>query len=151
MTQSPASLAHATVISVNGGVATVRLNPQGSGCGGCAHGSACGIGRLAVRRDVRLEVDAPSGLRAGDPVGLATAEGGLFLLALLGYVFPAFAIFLGAALGQYGFGGDGPAALCALIFFLLALGAARLAVARRPGLCSISLIPFSDTEPCHEY
>jgi sigma-E factor negative regulatory protein RseC len=146
------SSVRATVMAVRNGRATVRLDQQTeSGCGGCAHGSACGIGRLARRRDAPvLELNALPGLQAGDTVHLLAPQGSLPRLALLGYVWPAFALLLGAACGHL-WGGDGSAAVGAFLFFLLALGATRLAVTCRPTLCSLAILPFSDPESHHEH
>ncbi|MDR3323867.1 MAG: SoxR reducing system RseC family protein [Zoogloeaceae bacterium] len=152
-------LVRATVMVVRDGKATVRLDNQteggGSGCGGCAHGSACGIGRLARRRELPvLQLVAPPGVQAGDSVHLLAPESGLSCLALLGYVWPAFALLLGAACGHFwggAWGSDAAAAVGALLFFLLALGATRLAVTRCPALCSLSILPFSDPESSHEH
>ncbi|MDR2164947.1 MAG: SoxR reducing system RseC family protein [Zoogloeaceae bacterium] len=157
------------IIAVRAGRATVRVEgvdgangvdeglPAG-GCGGCAHARGCGIGRLAAlgragcagRDD--LELDVPPGLRAGDRVRLAAPRAGLPLLALLGYVFPVFAMLPGAALGRF-LGGDPAAALCAVAAFCLALACARRVVARHPGLFSFSCTTFANianTEPHHE-
>ncbi|MDR3323099.1 MAG: SoxR reducing system RseC family protein [Zoogloeaceae bacterium] len=143
------SIVHATVMTVHNGKATVQLEKQADG--GCAHGSACGIGRLTRWRDAAvLEVNAPPGLQAGDSVRLLAPQSGLPRLALLGYVWPSFALLLGAAFGHF-LDGDSLAAFGALVFFLLAQGATRFAVAHRPAFCSLAILPFSDTESRHEH
>jgi sigma-E factor negative regulatory protein RseC len=142
-----------TVLAIERGKATIRLERQQDGaCGGCARSGACSIARLAFRCDDRalLRLEAPPDLRVGDQVCLAEPQTGLPLLALLGYVFPAFALVSGAALGQHLYGDDGPAALCALCAFFLALFLTRLATARLPGLCAPTLISHH-TELPHEH
>jgi sigma-E factor negative regulatory protein RseC len=141
-----------TVLAVADGKATIRLNrSQDGGCGNCAHGKACGMARLILERDdLQLQLALIPGLQAGDQVSLAEPKAGLPLLALLGYVCPALALVLGAALGQLVFGGDGPAVLCALLAFLLALVLTRLVVARQPGLC-VPLLMIYNTELPHEH
>jgi sigma-E factor negative regulatory protein RseC len=154
-----------TVLTLHEGKATVRLNapPNKGGCGACAHGHSCGIGRLAAvstanvkqERSVQLSLDAPPDIGVGDRVGLIAPRASLPLLALLGYVFPAFAMLIGAALGQRLNGGDGLVALFSLMAFVLALALVRFATircaSRYPGLCSLSLVPLSNTEFPHEY
>jgi sigma-E factor negative regulatory protein RseC len=139
-----------TVLSIADGKATVRLEAARDGaCGSCAHGTGCGIARLNSRRDdIRLQLAAPPGLRAGDKVALLGPKTALPFLALVGYVFPALFMVLGAAFGHL-YGGDGTAALFALIAFLLALFLTRLATACLPGIASPSLIPHH-TEFPHE-
>jgi sigma-E factor negative regulatory protein RseC len=152
-----------TVLAIHDGKATVHLNaaPENGGCGACAHGSSCGIGRLSSmnsnakpERGIRLHLDAPQGIRAGEQVGLLAPKTSLPLLALLGYVFPAFAMLLGAALGQTLYGSeeqsDVPVALFSLLSFLLALGLVRFVTTRRAS-CSLSLVPLSNPESPHEH
>jgi positive regulator of sigma E activity len=152
MQTEPESIVRATVMTVHNGKAAVQLEKQADGgCGGCAHGSACGIGRLARRHNAPvLKLNAPPGLQAGDSVCLLAPQSGLPRLALLGYVWPSFALLLGAAFGHF-WGGDSLAAFGALVFFLLALGATRFAVAHRPTFYSLAILPFSDPESHHEH
>ncbi|GHU09502.1 hypothetical protein AGMMS50225_10440 [Betaproteobacteria bacterium] len=147
-----------TVLALHDGKATVRLHvaPVSGGCNACAHGSSCGIGRLAAlgrsdenfKRGIQLNLDAPAGIQAGDEVHLLAPPVSLARLALLGYLFPAIALLLGAALGQSFYGSDGITALFAMFAFLLALVVVRLATARRSSLCSLSL---SHPEFSHEH
>ncbi|MDR1934104.1 MAG: SoxR reducing system RseC family protein [Candidatus Accumulibacter sp.] len=148
-----------TILAIHDGKATVRLNApdNGGGCGACVHGASCGIGRLAAigaanakpARGMQLNLDAPPGIGAGEQVHLLAPQAGLPLLALLGYVFPAFAMLLGAALGQF-LQGDGLAALFSLLAFLLALALARFAAARCSGLYP-RICSLSNTESSHEH
>lgn len=150
---------HGTVLGIDNGRATVRLARGGAGaCGGCAHGGACGIGRLAAarNRDFILTVDAPPGLAAGEKVAFAVPEESLPRLALLGYGLPALFAFLGAAIGQGLSGRDGLAALGALCAFVLACLAVRCIgkrLLRASGGCAGVLLPLpslSRTESNHE-
>lgn len=163
---STADTLRGTVLAVHNGKATVRLNapPKSGGCSACTHGNSCGIGQLATlktnpatqpARSLQLHLDAPPGIQAGDQVSLLAPRASLPQLALLGYVFPALAILLGAALGQSLYGRDSITALFALTAFLLALALVRFVTAhsptRSPGLCSPSLVPLSETESPHEH
>ena len=155
---TPAPL-RGTVLAIHDGKATVRLDavPNGGGCSACAHGNSCGIGRLATlgknnekpARAMQLNLDAPAGIQAGDEVHLLAPRVSLSQLALLGYVFPAVAMLLGAALGQTLYGSDGITALFSVFAFLLALTLARF-ISRRPS-CSLSLVALSKTEFSHEH
>jgi sigma-E factor negative regulatory protein RseC len=127
---------------------TVRLEALSQGCGACAHAGACGIGRLAGLRQPRdsgRDIDIPTaseGVRLGDRVCLGAPRAGLPLLALLGYVFPVFAMLLGAALGQF-LGGDVFPALLAIAAFLAALLLVRRIVARWPAFFVPSVLPVA--------
>ena len=159
---TPAPL-RGTVLALHDGKATVRLHavPNGGGCSACAHGNSCGIGRLAAlgnsvgktnekpARGMQLNLDAPAGIQAGDEVSLLAPPASLSQLALLGYVFPAFAMLLGAALGQALYGSDGITALFSVCAFLLALTLVRFISRRRS--CSLSLVALSKTEFSHEH
>ncbi|MDR0716231.1 MAG: SoxR reducing system RseC family protein [Azoarcus sp.] len=148
---------HGTVLGIAGGRAVVRLE-RASACGGCAHGGACGIGRLAAagNRDFILTVDAPPGLAVGEEVAFVVPEESLPRLALLGYGLPALFTFLGAAIGQGLSGRDGPAAFGALCAFVLACLAVRCIGERifpASGGRAGALLPFSSfsqTESNHE-
>ncbi|MDR3086652.1 MAG: SoxR reducing system RseC family protein [Azoarcus sp.] len=159
-----------TVLALHEGKVMVRLNaaPTG-GCSACACGSACGIGRLVAvgktntanpinpGRSIQLNLDAPPGIRVGDRVSLIAPRASLPLLALLGYVFPAFAMLAGAALGESFYGSDGITALFSLSAFLLTLALVRFISTRRvghsPNSCSLSLslALLSNAESSHEH
>ena len=158
--QNDPDILRGTVLAIRDGKATVYLNaaPSVGGCNACVHGSSCGIGQLSAvgkrrakpERGIHVHLDAPPDIRAGDQVGLLAPKTRLSLLALLGYVFPAFALLVGAALGQTFYGSDEFTALFALLAFLLALSLVRFVTARRAA-CSLSLVPLSDTEFPHEH
>ncbi|MDD2884649.1 MAG: SoxR reducing system RseC family protein [Dechloromonas sp.] len=121
------------VHQVMNGRATIAM--ETSSCGSCGHGSHCSIGQLAEGRAATLiTVPAPAGLQAGDAVRIGLPASKLTLSALLGYLFPALAMLLGAALGSSLQGSDGGTALGAIIGFLAALVIARLAISHLPGL-----------------
>ncbi|MDR3351790.1 MAG: SoxR reducing system RseC family protein [Zoogloeaceae bacterium] len=170
---TPSEFPLGRVIAMREGKLTVRLEglPTG-GCGGCVQAGACGIGRLAALRqpgashlDVVLEAEEAPALRPGDAVRLGAPRAGLPLIALLGYVFPVFAMLPGAALGQFLHGDGALPTLFALAAFLLALFLIRRIVARWPGFfspavslieisspsspSSLSAFSFSDTEQQH--
>ena len=106
-----------------------------SGCSSCGHGSSCGIGKMANGRPATLlTLPAGPGLKAGDLVSVALPESRLTMSALLGYLFPAFAMLVGAWLGATLDGSDGATALGAIAGFLGALAMARLALGLIPGL-----------------
>lgn len=107
------------------------------GCRSCGHGSSCGIGKMAEGRAATLLTVPHDGkLRPGDSVRIGLPAGELSLSALLGYLFPAFAMLLGAGLGAQFAGSDGATALGAMAGFLLSLVIARLAIAWLPGLAA---------------
>ena len=75
-------------------------------------------------------------------------ESKLTLSALLGYLFPAFAMLFGAWLGATLEGTDGATALGAIAGFLGALAIARVAIGLVPGLMPApQLIPISNDSP----
>lgn len=106
-----------------------------AGCAACGQGSSCGIGKLAAGRPATLLTLPVSGpLQPGDTVCIDLPEGRLTLSAILGYLFPAFAMIVGAWLGAALEGSDGATALGAMVGFLGALALARLVIALAPGL-----------------
>ena len=118
---------------VEGGKAIVAM--ETAGCSSCGQGSSCGIGKLAAGRPATL-LTLPAGpdLKAGDLVSIALPESRLTLSALLGYLFPAFVMLLGAGLGSSLDGSDGATALGAMAGFLGALAVARIAIGLIPDL-----------------
>lgn len=158
---APENIPQGTVLALADGKATVSVDT--GGCNSCGHGSACGIGKLASQRaHPRLVLDAPAGVRVGDRVSLALPEKGLTSMATLGYLFPAFAMLMGAALGHGLMGSDAATALGAILGFLGALALVSLLVRQLPGLMPPPKIiaaprfipivpsPFTYTEPHHE-
>lgn len=132
---------------VEDGLAIVAM--ETSGCGSCGQGSSCGIGKLAAGRPATLlTLPASGGIKAGDPVSIALPESKLTLSAVLGYLFPAFAMIFGAWLGAVLEGSDGATALGAMIGFLGALAIARAVIGLIPGLLPAPrLIPISRQSP----
>ena len=118
---------------VEGDMAIVAMAT--TGCSSCGQGSSCGIGKMASGRAATLlTLPASAEIRVGDAVSIALPESRLTLGALLGYLFPAFAMLLGAWSGATFDGSDGATALGALGGFLGALFIARFVIARLPGL-----------------
>ncbi len=132
---------------VEGGQAIVAM--ETAGCSSCGQGSSCGIGKMASGRPATLLTLPVSGdIRAGDIVSIALPESKLSLSALLGYLFPAFAMLFGAWLGAALDGSDGATALGAMAGFLGALAVARIVIGLVPGLMPVpKLIPISNDSP----
>lgn len=129
---------------VEGGKAIVAM--ETAGCSSCGQGSSCGIGKMAGGRPATL-LTLPVGgdVKAGDLVLIGLPESKLTLSALLGYLFPAFAMLFGAWLGSLLEGSDGATALGAIAGFLVALAIARLVIGLAPGLLPApQLIPLSN-------
>lgn len=116
-----------------------------AGCSSCGQGGSCGIGKMAAGRPATLLTLPVSGdIQAGDMVSIALPESKLTLSAVLGYLFPAFAMIFGAWLGAVLEGSDGATALGAMIGFLGALAIARVVIGLIPGLLPApQLIPIS--------
>jgi sigma-E factor negative regulatory protein RseC len=132
---------------VEGGKAIVAM--ETAGCSSCGQGSSCGIGKMASGRPATLITIPTSGdVRPGDFVLIGLPESKLTLSALLGYLFPAFAMLLGAWLGATLEGTDGSTALGAIAGFLGSLAIARLVIGLLPGLMPApQLIPISNDSP----
>ena len=129
---------------VEAGKAIVAM--ETAGCKSCGQGSSCGIGKMASGRPATLLTLPVSGdIKAGDFVMIALPASRLTLSALLGYLFPAFAMIFGAWLGSLLDGSDGATALGAIAGFLGALAVARIAIGLVPGLMPApQLIPISN-------
>lgn len=136
---------------VEGGKAIVAM--ETAGCSSCGQGSSCGIGKMAGGRPATLLTLPVSGdLKAGDMVSIGLPENRLTLAALLGYLFPAFAMLFGAGLGSVLEGSDGATALGAIVGFLAALIIARLGIGLIPGLLPTpQLISAFPLENHHEH
>ena len=132
---------------VDGGKAIVAM--ETAGCSSCGQGSSCGIGKMASGRPATLLTLPVSGdIKAGDFVLIALPASRLTFSALLGYLFPAFAMIFGAWLGSALEGSDGATALGAMAGFLGALAIARIAIGLLPGLMPApQLIPISNQSP----
>ena len=124
-----------------------------AGCSACGQGSSCGIGKMASGRPATLLTLPVSGnLKAGDQVSIGLPENRLSLAAVLGYLFPAFAMIFGAWLGSLLDGSDGATAVGAIVGFLGALAIARLVIGLIPGLMPApQLITTSPLEQHHEH
>ena len=127
---------------VDGGKAIVAM--ETAGC------SSCGIGKMASGRPATMLTIPVSGdIKAGDLVLIGLPESKLTLSALLGYLFPAFAMLLGAWLGSsIEEGSDAATALGAIAGFIAALVIARIAIGLVPNLMPVpQLIPVSKQSP----
>lgn len=129
---------------VDDGLAIVAM--ETAGCSSCGQGGSCGIGKMAAGRPATmLTLPVSADIKAGDLVSIALPESKLTLSAVLGYLFPAFAMLFGAWLGAALDGSDGATALGAMIGFLAALAIARLVIGLVPGLLPApQLIPISN-------
>ena len=118
---------------VEDGKAIVAM--ETAGCSSCGQGSSCGIGKMASGRPATLLTLPVSGeIKAGDMVMIGLPASRLTLSALLGYLFPAFAMIFGAWLGSLSDGSDGATALGAMAGFLGALAIARIVIGLVPNL-----------------
>ena len=129
---------------VEAGKAIVAM--ETAGCSSCGQGGSCGIGKMASGRPATLLTLPVSGdIKAGDMVMIALPASRLTLSALLGYLFPAFAMIFGAWLGSLLDGSDGATAVGAIAGFLGALAVARVAIGLVPSLMPApKLIPISN-------
>lgn len=114
-----------------------------TGCQSCAQEGGCGVGKVAAGRAATLlSVSNCADLRPGDFVTVGLPVQSLTLPALLGYLFPAFAMLFGAWLGAEFDGSDGATALGAMTGFASALLLARVVIAlspsRGPAPCLLS-------------
>ncbi len=131
------------VQQVSDGMAIVAM--ETSGCSSCGQGGSCGIGKMAAGRPATLLTLPVSGdIKAGDQVSIALPESHLNLSALLGYLFPAIAMLIGAWSGAAFNGSDQATALGAVLGFVGALAIARLVIGLMPGLMPVpQLVPLS--------
>lgn len=129
---------------IEGGKAIVAM--ETAGCSSCGQGGNCGIGKMASGRAATLlSLPATANLKAGDVVCITLPQSRLTLSALLGYLFPAFAMLLGAGLGATLQGSDAATAVGGIAGFLGALAIARIVIGLIPGLLPApQLIPVSN-------
>ncbi|MCF8111751.1 MAG: SoxR reducing system RseC family protein [Desulfobacteraceae bacterium] len=112
------------VTEVKENSAMVKTN-RAPACHGCSQQNTCQI--MGGGREMEIEVLNPVHAKAGDTVTLEYGSGRRLGLSLLIYIFPIFALVIGAVLGNYSapaLGAD-PSMLAALIGFIgliLALG-----------------------------
>lgn len=92
----------ARVVRLEGAAAVVALEADGGGCGRCNEPGGCRSGLLSQmfhtpsrEFSVPNEIDA----RAGETVLIRLSTGGLARWSLTAYLFPVFAVLIGAALG----------------------------------------------------
>lgn len=113
---------------------------ESAGCHGCGQGGRMAVGRSATL----LTLPAGEGVRVGDEVRIALPDSKLTAAALLGYLFPALVMIVGAWCGAVLDGSDGATALGAVVGFVGALGVARLTAGLLPDLLPAPrLIPLS--------
>lgn len=106
-----------------------------TGCSSCGHGGSCGIGKMAAGRPATLlTLPVSDDIRAGDIVNIVLPQSRLNVSAVLGYLFPALAMLVGAWLGTVIDGSDGAVAIGGGVGFLGALALARLGIALMPSL-----------------
>lgn len=140
----PKMIEHRGIVQrVEGGKAYVAM--ETAGCSSCGQGGSCGIGKMAAGRPATmLTLPVGEGIKAGDMVTVGLPESRLTFSALLGYLFPAFAMIFGAWLGSALDGSDGATALGAIAGFLGALTVARIVIGLVPNLMPApQLIPLS--------
>lgn len=128
---------------IEGGKAIVVM--ETTGCSSCAQGGSCGIGKMASGRAATvLALPASPDIKAGDMVYIGLPESRLTLAAVLGYLFPAFAMLLGAWSGAAMDSSDGATALGAMGGFIGALIIARIVIGLIPNLLPApQLVPLS--------
>lgn len=118
---------------IEDGVALVAI--ETGGCSSCGHGSSCGVGKMAAGRPATLlRIPVSDEVRSGDFVAIGIPAGKLTISGLLGYLFPGFAMLIGAWFGAALDGSDGATALGAIAGFMGALIIARLAISALPGI-----------------
>ena len=111
----------------------IRIAVKLDGCASCGHGSSCGMAALTRQQSTTsMEFAAPPGINPGDTVTLTMPANGMGRFALLGYLLPAVALVIGAALGSTIGDSDGATAIGAMLGFSIALFAARLLTRRLP-------------------
>jgi sigma-E factor negative regulatory protein RseC len=145
------TLEHRGIVqSVAAGKAIVAM--ETTGCGSCKQGCSCGIGQLASGRPATLlTLPVSTDVQVGDTVSIALPESRVTVSALLGYLFPAIAMLVGAGFGASLEGSDEATAMGAMVGFLGALVLARIALWMLPGLMPtpqlISLSTVSKVSP----
>ena len=130
---------------VEGGKAVVAM--ETGGCASCGQSSGCGVGKMAGDRPaILLTLPVSAEIKPGDVVAIGLPASRLTLSALLGYLFPAFVMMLGAALGMAVEGSDAAAALGAMGGFLGAMLILRILISLMPDLMptpQLSPIPLA--------
>lgn len=91
--------ARARVVAIEGDYAWVE-SERTSGCSHCSSGDTCGVsslGKIFGSRRMRMRLDAPAGLRAGEAVVIGLSERRLVGAAAAAYMLPLL-IMIGIAL-----------------------------------------------------
>ncbi|MCF8110816.1 MAG: SoxR reducing system RseC family protein [Desulfobacteraceae bacterium] len=127
-------------------------------CQGCSQQGACHL--MGGGKEIEVEALNPVHAKAGDTVTLEYGSGRRLGLSLLIYIFPVFALVIGAVLGNYSapaLGAD-PSMLAAVIGFiglLLALGLllamekkAKQSDKYKPTIVRAKRSPLAGTEKC---
>ena len=110
------------VIGAHAGVTRIRLE-QAATCAGCGSRGTCSS---ASGKPQIVEVRLPQPTSFGERVTLALPESSIALAALLGYLFPAVTLLVGAVIAAGVFGNDGAAVLGAVCGLLVGLFCVRL-------------------------
>jgi len=93
--------AQGTVIALEGDEAVVRMDE--AGCGRCHEKGGCGgqnLGRMFCSTSPTYRLHNPGGLRVGDRVQVAVADGAVGRAALLAYALPLLCLFAAAFVGR---------------------------------------------------
>ena len=112
------------VTEIKGGNAVVKTR-RAAACEGCSEKSTCHS--MGGSREMEIEALNPVQARVGDTVTLEYATGRMLQLSLLLYIFPIFALLIGAVIGDQAAPGlkADPSVLAAVLGFtgfLLSLG-----------------------------
>lgn len=128
-----ARLSHPGIVqAIEGREALVVVDT--GGCSACGHGSSCGVGQVAKGLPATvLRVPATRRLRVGEHVTVSVPVRALTLQALLGYVWPAIGLMVGAGMGN-ATGSDTTAIVGAVGGFLGAMAVGRVALRVFPAL-----------------
>lgn len=128
---SNAMIEHEAVVhSIDGNKLTVAM-----ATGGCSSCGQCGMARIAGNRPATLLTLPLSGnYKVGDVVNVGLPESGMPLTALLGYLFPAVAVLIGAIFGSLIDGSDAATAVGAIAGFLIAMVITRTVIWLLPNL-----------------
>ncbi|WP_263772498.1 SoxR reducing system RseC family protein [Propionivibrio soli] len=123
--------ASGTVIAVDGGYATVRVNDVG--CGRCHEEGGCGgnnIGRMLCSDSRSFDVLNDAGAEVGEKVTLTVPVGAVRRVAAAAYGIPLMALFAGAGFGMFA-AGDGGAIGGAVAGLLVGFVTLRSGVVQR--------------------
>lgn len=119
----------AQVVALDGNTAWL-VPEQGTSCGGCASGSACGakgIGTTASRLELRrFQLVNDAGFRVGERVVVGIRENALLSASITAYVIPLVALLIAGVLAQWVAGSDIVTMASMLAGFVLGLWLSRL-------------------------